>query len=41
MDLLKAYDCLRNDLLMVKLDPYGPSNGISNHFLDYLSFKKQ
>ena len=37
MDLPKAYDCLRHDLVMVKLQACGRPN----LFLDYLSFKKQ
>ena len=42
MDLSKAYDCLRHDLLIVKLEVYGLDNGgFHFFFLDYLTFRKQ
>ena len=41
MDLLKAYDCLRHDLSIAKLEAYGLGNGSLNFLLDYLTFRKQ
>ena len=41
MDLSKAYDCLRHDLLIAKLEAYGLDNGSLNLHLDYLTFRKQ
>ena len=41
MDLSKAYDCLRHDLLMLKLEEYALDNGSLNLFIDYRSFKRQ
>ena len=41
MDLTKTYDCLRHDLLIAKLKAYGLGNSSLNHFLDYLTFRKQ
>ena len=41
MDLLKAYDCLRHDLSIAKLEAYGLRNGSLNFLLDYLTFRKQ
>ena len=41
MDLSKAYDCLRHDLLIVKLESHGLDNGSLNLHLDYLTFRKQ
>ena len=32
MDLSKTYDCLRHDLLMVKLEVYGLDSGSPNVF---------
>ena len=37
----KAYDCLRHDLLIAKLEAYGLDNGSLNLHLDYLTFRKQ
>ena len=41
MYLSKAYDCLRHDLLIAKLEAYGLDNGSLNLHLDYLTFRKQ
>ena len=41
MDLSKACDCLRHDLLIAKLEAYGLDNGSRNLLLDYLTFRKQ
>ena len=41
MDLLKAYDCLRHDLSIAKLEAYGRGNGSLNFLLVYLTFRKQ
>ena len=41
MDLLKAYDCLRHDLSIAKLEAYVLGNGSLNFLLDYLTFRKQ
>ena len=41
MDLSKAYDRLRHDLLIAKLEAYGIENGSLNLLLDSLIFKKQ
>ena len=41
MDLPKAYDCLRQDLSIAKLEAYGLGNGSLNFILDYLTFRKQ
>ena len=41
MDLSKAYDCLRHDLLTAKLKASGLGNGSLNLHLDYLTFRKQ
>ena len=41
MDLTKAYDCLRHDLSIAKLEAYGLRNGSLNFLLDYLTFRKQ
>ena len=41
MDLSKAYDCLRHDLLIAKLEAYGLDNDSLNIHLDYLTFRKQ
>ena len=41
MDLSKAYDCLRHDLLIAKLEAYDLDNGSLNLHLDYLTFRKQ
>ena len=41
MGLLKAYDCLRHDLSIAKLEAYGLRNGSLNFLLDYLTFRKQ
>ena len=32
MELSKAYDCLRHDLLMIKLEAFGLENGTPNLF---------
>ena len=40
MDLSKAYDCLSNDLLIVKLEAYELDIGSLNLLLDYLSLRK-
>ena len=40
MDLSKAYDCLSNDWLIVKLEAYGLDIGSLNLLLDYLSSRK-
>ena len=40
MDLSKACDCLRHDLLIAKLEAYGLDNGSRNLLLDYLTFRK-
>ena len=41
MDLSKAYDCLRHDLLIAKLEAYGLDNSSLNLDLDYLTYRKQ
>ena len=41
MDLPKAYDFLRHDLSIAKLEAYGLGNGSLNFLLDYLTFRKQ
>ena len=41
MDLSKAYDCLRQDLSIAKLEAYGLGNGSLNFVLDYLTFRKR
>ena len=41
MNLLKAYDCLRHDLSIAKLEAYGLANGSLNFLLDYHTFRKQ
>ena len=41
MDLPKAYDCLRHDLLIARIEAYGLENGSLNLPLDYLNFRKQ
>ena len=41
MDLPKAYDCLRHELLIAKLEAYGIGNDNLNLLLDYLTFRKQ
>ena len=41
MDLSKAYDGLRHDLSIAKLEAYGLGNGSLNFLLDYLTFRKQ
>ena len=41
MELSKAYDYLRNDLLIAKLEAYGLDNGSLNILLDCLIFRKQ
>ena len=41
MDLTKAYDCLRHDLSIAKLEAYGLHNGSLNFLLDYLTFRRQ
>ena len=39
MDLSKAYHCLRDDLLIAKLEAYGLDSGSLNLHLDYLTFR--
>ena len=41
MDLSKAYDCLPHDLLIAKLETYGPDKPSLNLVNDYLHFRKQ
>ena len=41
MNLSKAYDCLRHDLVMAKLEAYGFDTNSLRFFLDYLSCRKQ
>ena len=41
MDLSKAYDCLRHDSSIAKLEAYGLDNDILNLHLDYLTFSNQ
>ena len=41
MDLLKAVDCLPNDLLVVKLEAYGLDTKVLKLMLSYLSGRKQ
>ena len=41
MDLSKAYDCLPHDLLIAKLEAYGPDKPSLNLVNDYLCFQKQ
>ena len=41
MDLPKAYDCLRHELLIAKLEAYGIGNDNLSLLLDYLTFRKQ
>ena len=40
-NLSKAYDCLRHDLVMAKLEAYGFDTNSLRFFLDYLSCRKQ
>ena len=37
MDLPKAYDCIKDDLLLAKLQPYGFSKESIRLFLSYLT----
>ena len=39
--LSKAYDCLRHDLLITKIEAYRLDNGSLKLVLDYLTFRKQ
>ena len=41
MDFPKAYDFLRHDLSIARLEAYGLGNGSLNVLLDYLTFRKQ
>ena len=41
MDFPKAYDFLRHDLSIARLEAYGLGNDSLNVLLDYLTFKKQ
>ena len=41
MDLLKAYDCLPHDLIIVKFEAYGISKSSLSLLLDYLTSRKQ
>ena len=41
MDLSKAYDCLPHDLLIAKLEAYGPDKPSLNLVNDYLRFREQ
>ena len=41
MDLSKAYDCLPHDLLIAKLEAYGPDKPSLNLVNNYLRFRKQ
>ena len=41
MDLSKAYDFLHHDLLIAKLEAYGPDKPSLNLVNDYLPFRKQ
>ena len=41
MDLLKAFDCLPHDLLLLKLKAYSLSENALNLIDDYLSNRKQ
>ena len=41
MDSSKAYDCLRHDLLVAKLEPYGVGKAALNLISNYLSHWKQ
>ena len=41
MDLSKAYDCLRHDLIIAKFEAYGLSKSSLSLLLDYLASRKQ
>jgi hypothetical protein len=41
MDLLKAFDCLPHDLILLKLEAYGLSEKSINLLNSYLSGRKQ
>ena len=41
MDLPMGYDCLPHDLLIAKLEAYGPDKPSVNLVNDYLRFRKQ
>ena len=41
MDLSKAFDCLRPDLLLAKLEAYGLNTNALKLILSYLSGRKQ
>ena len=41
MDLLKAYDCIRRNLLIAKIDCYGVDKASLRLLLDYLTRRKQ
>ena len=41
MDLSKAYDCLRHNFPIAKLEAYGIGNCSLNFLLEYLTFRKQ
>ena len=41
MDLFKAYDCLRHDLMVAKIEAYGLAKESLQLISDYLSYRKQ
>ena len=41
MDLSKAFDCIRHDLLIAKLNAYGFSHGALSFINDYLTNRQQ